>query len=115
LHYRFAGEARRWVDWFAAHPAMALVLYEAVRPLYQAFGRIMPLTLTLVPDPEGGDAVARVVVQVPADWQGDPDEALRTFDEVWWLRNCSRSGGLVVWDAEQAPAPVPVLLDASED
>jgi len=46
------------------------------------------------------DSMLKVAVQLPADFAGDPERALRSFDREWWIGNCHRSRGSLVFDYE---------------
>ena len=50
------------------------------------------------------DSILKVAVQLPADFDRDPERALQSFDEEWWLNNCHRSGGVLVFDYEMHDA-----------
>jgi hypothetical protein len=78
--------------------ALYRLLLEAVRPLQSAFGagRIIHLRVLTSDD----DRLIKVAVQLPADFGDDPERALHSFDTDWWLGNCHRSGGALVFDYE---------------
>ena len=42
----------------------------------------------------------RVAVQLPATIANDAESLLDAFDEQWWLENCRRSNGALVFDYE---------------
>jgi hypothetical protein len=69
-----------------------------VGPLQVAFGegRIIQLRVQASDD----DSLLKAAVQLPADFGDDPERALRSFDAQWWLDNCRRSGGALVFDYE---------------
>jgi hypothetical protein len=71
---------------------------EAVAPLKNAFGE-MPVLQVRVQSSDD-DSLVKVAVQLPADLAGEPERALRSFDEHWWLKNCHRSSGTLVFDYE---------------
>ena len=80
-------------------PVLFELLSEAVRPLRKAFGegRLMEIRTQ---DAEDGSFL-NVAVQLPADFgDGRAEQALSSFDRDWWLDNCHRSGGSLVFDYE---------------
>ena len=79
-------------------PALYPLLIEAIKPLQHAFGEKRILQIRVQSSDE--DTILKVAVQLPADFDGDPERALRSFDEEWWLNNCHRSGGTLVFDYE---------------
>ena len=77
-------------------PALAPLLIEAVTPLKKAFGeRRIQLRSQAADD----DTFLKVAVQLPVDFP-DPENALLSFDSAWWLNNCHRSSGALVFDYE---------------
>lgn len=78
--------------------ALYALLVEAVSPLKNAFGegRIVQIRVQTSDD----DSLLKVAVQLPANFENDPECALRSFDRDWWLSNCHRSGGALVFDYE---------------
>lgn len=101
--YALEGQRGTWESWLVAHPLAAMVLYEAARPLRARFAVTGPLRARLTE--HDGDVLAKVIVSLPAQWQGDAEHALRCFDEGWWLQHCHLSEGLLVFEYEQDPAP----------
>lgn len=73
------------------------ILIGAVRPLRRAFGERRALQLRAQFGDE--EVTLKAVVWLPANFEG-PERALRSFDEAWWLQNCKRSGGSLVFDYE---------------
>jgi hypothetical protein len=67
-------------------------------PLKNAFGESPTFQIRVQFSDD--DSLVKVAVQLPADPQGEPERALRYFDEQWWLKNCHRSGGALVFDYE---------------
>ena len=75
-------------------------LFEEARPhLRHAFPNLRGLT---VREQWGSDEspLVKVTVSLPPDF-ANPEAALRMFDEEWWLENCHRSHGNLVFDYEQ--------------
>jgi hypothetical protein len=79
-------------------PALGSLLMEAVKPLRKAF--IERPTLQIRVQFSDDDSLVKVAVQLPAGLGDKPERALRSFDEHWWLKNCHRSGGALVFDYE---------------
>jgi len=73
------------------------ILMEAVTPLHQAFGERRVLQLRAQFSDE--ESMLKAVVWLPVNFD-DPERALRSFDSAWWLQNCHRSGGSLVFDYE---------------
>lgn len=80
-------------------PQFFALLCEAVEPLQRAFGDEIRLYLRDLSCAE--DCLWKAVIEIPPDFQGDPEAALRSFDEDWWLANCHRSDGGLVFDYER--------------
>jgi len=97
-HYTILDSDRLVIELLEDEPALLPLLIEAARPLQNAFGegRVFKLRAQLSDD----DRLLRVAVQLPAKSGGYPERALRAFDEDWWLENCHRSGGALVFDYE---------------
>jgi hypothetical protein len=97
-HYTILDSDRLVIELLEDEPALLPLLIDAARPLRNAFGegRVFQLRGQLSDD----DRLLRVAVQLPAKSGGDPERALRAFDEDWWLENCHRSGGALVFDYE---------------
>jgi hypothetical protein len=95
-------DSDRLVELLEAESALYALLVEAVRPLQNAFGegRIARVRVQSSDD----ESLLKVAVQLPADFGDDPERALRSFDREWWLRNCHRSGGALVFDYEMQDA-----------
>ncbi len=96
-HYTIVDRNDLIIEILGEQPALYAILIEAVAPLQRAFGdrRIIQLRAKFSED----DSLLKVAVQLPADLR-DPERALHTFDENWWLENCHRSGGALVFDYE---------------
>ena len=79
-------------------PTLFRLLVEAVNPLRAAFGERRLFQLRVQYSDE--DSLLKVAVQLPVDFDDDPEQALHSFDTEWWLNNCYRSGGVLVFDYE---------------
>jgi hypothetical protein len=97
-HYTVLGSDRRVIEVLEQEAALFSLLLEAVEPLRIAFGekRLLQIRVQCSDD----DRLLKVAVQLPADFGSDPETALRSFDRAWWLNNCHRSGGVLVFDYE---------------
>lgn len=73
------------------------LLDEGIVRLGEAFGHDYPITVSYV---LGGEAerLFRVCVHVPMVAAEYAREALRRFDETWWLEACEQSDGTLVFD-----------------
>jgi hypothetical protein len=96
-HYTTRDSNRLIIEILEEEPALYTLLAEAVRPLQDAFGerRLIQIRVQFSDD----DSLLKVAVQLPADFD-DPELALHSFDRDWWLNNCHRSGGALVFDYE---------------
>ncbi len=85
------------IDFLSEQRSLYPILMEAVKPLHQAFGerRVLQLRTQFT----GEESMLRAVAQLPVDFD-DPEGALRSFDEAWWLKNCHRSAGALVFEYE---------------
>ena len=84
--------------------ALLDLLKESIPPLQAAFGPF-PGEVRFQRDSEDFLFLVKVVILLPLDYH-DPEAALRRFDEAWWIDNCHRSNGHVVFDYElTAPRP----------
>jgi hypothetical protein len=97
-HYTTLDTNRSIIEVLEEEPALYTLLLEAVRPLHNAFGerRLIQIRVQFSDD----DSLLKVAVQLPADFGDDPELALRSFDRDWWVDNCHRSGGALVFDYE---------------
>jgi hypothetical protein len=86
------------IDLLDEQPALYSLLSEAVPPIEKAFGkgRILEMRAQFSDD----DGLLKVAVQLSADFGHDPEIALASFDRDWWLDNCNRSCGALVFDYE---------------
>jgi hypothetical protein len=76
------------IDLLDKQPEIYSLLSEAVPPIEKAFG-----SLRRRQHSEGSRAAA-------ADFGHDPEVALESFDRDWWLDNCHRSDGALIFDYE---------------
>jgi hypothetical protein len=97
-HYTILGSDHLITEVLEGESALSALLIEAVRHLKNAFGepRIIQVRAQFSDD----ETMLKVAVQLPADFEEDPEQALASFDEEWWLSNCQRSGGALVFDYE---------------
>lgn len=87
-------------------PALAPLLVlatESVPFLEAAFGASSQGIQARILRDEAGAPMVRVVVLVAADDATDLDSLLRRFDQTWWLANCHRGEGRLVFDYETLP------------
>jgi hypothetical protein len=97
-HYVILDNSSALIELFEAEPALYQLLIDAVAPLRRAFGDKRVIHIRVQSSDE--DSILKVAVQLPPTFEGDPERALRSFDEAWWLHNCHRSGGVLVFDYE---------------
>jgi hypothetical protein len=97
-HYTILDSNRSVIEFLEQEPALYALLAEAVRHLKDAFGERRIVQVRLQSSDDG--SLLKAAVQLPADFGDDPERALQSFDEEWWLKNCSRSGGSLVFDYE---------------
>ena len=81
-----------------AEPALYPLLIDAVEPLQHAFERIVLFILEY--SHAMRHSLLKVVVWLPSISVMTRNVRLQTFDEDWWLNNCHRSGGALVFDYE---------------
>ena len=96
--YATLGDSSRFIEVLEEEPRLFALLIEAARPLRAAFGERAALQLRAQYSDD--DRLLKVGVRLPADFGADPEQALRSFDAQWWLKNCHRSGGALVFDYE---------------
>ena len=101
-YYTVIGSDRSVIDVLEDEAALSKLLIEAVQPLRTAFGEKRLLQVRVQNSDD--DRLLRVAVQLPADFDCDAEGALRSFDREWWLKNCHRSGGTLVFDYEMQDA-----------
>jgi hypothetical protein len=100
-HYTMLDNNQNLLEILREEPPLAALLIEAVKPLQNAFGegRVIHLRAQASDD----DTFLKVTVQLPPSFD-DAERALRSFDGGWWLDNCHRSGGALVFDYEMQDA-----------
>ena len=97
-HYIILDDSSALTELFEEVPALYQLLIDAVAPLRHAFGDKRVIHIRVQSSDE--DSILKVAVQLPATFEGDPERALQSFDEAWWIYNCHRSGGVLVFDYE---------------
>ena len=101
-HYIILDDSYPVHEFLETEPQLYWLLIDAVKPLQRTFGDKRIIYLRVLSADE--DSILKVVIQLPADFGGDPEHALRSFDETWWLHNCHRSSGALVFDYEMHDA-----------
>ena len=101
-HYTILGDDRTIVELLATEPVLYSLLIEAIEPLRQVFGDKHLIYIQVLSSNE--DSILKVTVRLPANFGGNPEDALQAFDEMWWLSNCHRSSGTLVFDYEMPDA-----------
>ncbi len=96
-HYTIVDSDRYVSELLEDDPTLFGLLVEAVEPLQLSFGkkRILHIRVQRFDD----DTLLKVAVQLPPDFPG-PEEALKSFDSEWWMNNCQRSTGTLLFDYE---------------
>lgn len=79
-------------------PFLGELLWEAVAQLDCSFGPGSIKKVEVIRSDEG--LSIGVIIRNCADGPNDAEDALREFDEKWWLLNCHRSDGSLVFDYE---------------
>jgi hypothetical protein len=100
--YTILSDDRTMIELLEAEPALYSLLIEAVEPLRQAFGDKRLIYIRVLSSDE--DSILKVTVRLLANFGDNPEDALQAFDEEWWLKNCHRSGGTLVFDYEMPDA-----------
>ncbi|WP_287129964.1 hypothetical protein [Candidatus Cyanaurora vandensis] len=97
-HYLILDSDHTIIKILQEEPNLYELLMEAVKPLEDVFGtsRIIQIRVQLADE----DYMLRVAVQLPSNFEGEPEHKLNSFHEAWWLDNCHRSGGTLVFDYE---------------
>jgi hypothetical protein len=95
-HYVMLGTDGSVVELLEKDPTLFVLLGEAVQPLKRAFGDNL---LRIRVQDADDDSLLKVAVHVPADF-ATPETALQSFDSEWWINNCHRSTGTLVFDYE---------------
>jgi hypothetical protein len=101
-YYTILSDDRTVMELLATEPALYSLLIEAVEPLRQAFGDKRLIYIRVLSSDE--DSVLKVTVRLPATFDDNPEGTLQAFDQAWWLSNCHRSGGTLVFDYEMPDA-----------
>ncbi len=91
-------ENRREVAQFVEDNQLGGLLKQAHDPINKAFGRKAVKTLTVVEDDEGFRTLF-CLVMIPGDMQ-EARNALKAFDEEWWLQHSPKVGGKLNFDFE---------------
>jgi hypothetical protein len=97
-HYTFLDSDSAISELFETEPALYSLLIEAVEPLQRAFGDKTLVYARIQSADE--DRILKVAVRLPANFGDNPEDALQNFDNKWWLYNCHRSGGALIFDYE---------------
>jgi hypothetical protein len=98
-YYTVLDSDRVVIEFLKEESGLYTLLVEAVRPLQTTFGKKGLLHVRVQHSDD--DGLLKVVVQLPADFGDDQaEQALGSFDREWWLNNCHRSGGALVFDYE---------------
>ena len=79
-------------------PFLGELLWEAVAQLDCSFGPGSIKKVEVIRSDEG--LSIGVIIRNCADGPNDAEDALREADEKWWLLNCHRSDGSLVFDYE---------------
>ncbi len=99
LEQVFVLESRAEIDAFLrSRPTAIGLLLEASAHIDEAFGPGRVKAIRLVHDSSSGAMVFGIIF-----WTGTAEsgrDALRHFDQRWWLRNCNRAGGAVNFNVE---------------
>jgi hypothetical protein len=101
-YYTIVDDDRTVIELLQEEPELYPLLLDAVDPLRQAFGDKRLIYIRVQKSDE--DSILKVAVWLPADFGNDPECTLQAFDEDWWLKNCHRSGGALVFDYEMQNA-----------
>ena len=101
-YYTILDDDRTLIELLATEPALYSLLIEAVEPLRHAFGDKRLIYVRVQSSDE--DSILKVTVRLPANCGDNPEGALQAFDEEWWLNNCHRSSGALVFDYEMQDA-----------
>jgi hypothetical protein len=101
-YYTIMDDDRTIIEFLQEEPELYPLLLDAVDPLRQAFGEKRLIYIRVQTCDE--DNILKVAVWLPAGFGDDPERALQTFDQAWWLKNCHRSGGALVFDYEMQDA-----------
>lgn len=98
-YYTILDRDRIVIELLEEETALFTLLIEAVRPLQIAFGEKQLLHVRVQYSDD--DSFLKVAVQLPANFGDEQaEQALWSFDMDWWLKNCHRSAGALVFDYE---------------
>ena len=97
-HYTILGHTDLLIKLLEEEPELYRLLLGAIDPLKRTFGEIRLIHLRVLSSDE--DSFLKVAVQLPPSSTASAATALRSFDNAWWLDNCHRSGGALVFDYE---------------
>jgi hypothetical protein len=99
--YTPVGAEELIVDLLAEVPVLFSLLKEAVDPIYAEFGDAIILQLRAQESDE--NVLLRVVIQSALNIE-EAEVALERFEDAWWLDNCHKSSGSLVFDCSVRPA-----------
>jgi hypothetical protein len=80
------------------HRALPVILLDAIPWLKKAFGNSAPFQLQLMVEEDEPTILCGLVLWTES--LTSAQEALRRFDESWWLSNCRRASGNLIFDYE---------------
>ena len=94
--YTIVDSDRDVMELLEEHASLFPLLIQAVQPLKSAFGeRLFHIRV----QHSDYDSLLKIAVRLPDDFV-EPETALRSFDTNWWINNCQRSSGALVFDYE---------------
>ena len=94
--YTIVDSDRDVMELLEEHASLFPLLVQAVQPLKSAFGeRLFHIRV----QHSDYDSLLKIAVRLPDDFV-EPETALRSFDTNWWINNCQRSSGALVFDYE---------------
>jgi hypothetical protein len=95
-HYIITEGKERVAGLFCEQRELPKLLLEAVRPLRTSFGEKL---LQLQANSDGDDIFLKSTILWPGD-AASARAALDNFDQSWWLDNCTRAHGHLIFDYE---------------
>jgi hypothetical protein len=95
-HYIITEGREQVARLFFLHRGLPKLLLDAVQPLRESFGEKL---LQLQANSDGEDVSLRATILWP-DSAESAHAALDNFDQRWWLDNCNRAHGYLVFDYE---------------
>jgi hypothetical protein len=101
-YYTIVDDDRTIIELLQEEPQLYPLLLDAVEPLQQTFGNKRLIYIRVQTSDE--DSILKVTIWLPTNFGGDPERVLQDFDKEWWLKNCHRSGGALVFDYEMQNA-----------